>query len=413
MHHIFKTLLLLILGFGVQAQSFDTTGMAAWPQRYNSYTSWDQGAFDAYRDTSDPADFGWGNYNVTTHLISGDSIYILKTVQGNYKAISIDNISSGTYTITYSNLNGSAQTTKSFSRANYSSRNFFYYAIDQDVVKDLEPNSADWDIVFTKYPIIFPGFGAYPVAGVLHNRGVATAKVEKDSGMIASISDTLQFPMLSEINQIGYDWKDAFAGVVHDTLSYFVKDQLGNINQLQFTEYGGSATGIMKFTVNGLLDSVVLGAGNSDQVYYSLQNRNQVALNSDHDWDLAFFAQSSFEAIPIRINDVQGAELRVYPTKDISHWTSIGLEESPLQVLSVYPNPAKDVLHLALNLNRSEDLEIRMYNANGQLCLNRKLKADASFQELVIDLDELNQGIYQVQILGAGFGASTAVLVQP
>ncbi len=412
MHHSLRILTLVLLGFGLQAQSFDTTGMATWPQRYNSYATWDQGAFDAFRDTSNPADFGWGNYSVTTHLISGDSIYILKTVNGNYKAISIDNISGGTYTITYSNLDGSAQTTKSFSRAAYNSRNFFYYNVDLDQVKDIEPVSRDWDIVFTKYPIIFPGFGAYPVVGVLHNRGVLTAKVEKDSGLVANITDTLQFPMRSEINQIGYDWKDAFAGVVHDTLSYFVKDQLGNINHLQFEEYGGSSTGTMKFTVNGVLDSVVLGAGNSNQVYYSLQNRNQVALNADHDWDLAFFAQSSFEAIPIRINEVQGAQLKVYPQKDIMHWTSIGLKESPLQVLSVYPNPAKDELNLAMNLKKSDSIEIRMYNSKGELCLSRKFNARSSFQELRIDLSGLNQGIYQVQILSKGASANTTVLVR-
>ncbi|MDZ7846148.1 MAG: hypothetical protein U5L96_04980 [Owenweeksia sp.] len=58
------------------------------PLLTNSYNTWMRGAFDANRDTSNASDFGWGAYNVTTHLIEGDSIYILKTTNDNYKAIS-------------------------------------------------------------------------------------------------------------------------------------------------------------------------------------------------------------------------------------------------------------------------------------------------------------------------------------
>jgi len=407
------SLIFIVSSLSLGAQSFDTTALNTWSARHNSWETWDQGAFDEYRDTSDATDFGWGYYNMSTHLISGDSIYILKTIQGNFKAISINSISSGVYDIIYSDLDGSNQVNKFLDRANYNDRNFFYYELDADEVKDLEPASASWDVLFTKYPIFYPGFGAYPVAGLLHNRGVMAAQIEKDSGLVASISDTLSFPFSSNISTIGYDWKDAFAGVVHDTLTYFVKDQDGAVNELKFTEYGGSATGLMKFTVNGALDSVVLNTGNEDQVYYSLGNANEVARNTDHDWDIAFFAQSSFSAIPIRINSVHGAELYVYPHKDINHWNSVGLDENPLRLISAYPNPAKDHLNVVLNLNQAESLELSLVNTAGKVVLARTLKGEKSLKEYRLNLSAVPAGVYQLNISGSGFGASTQLLVNP
>lgn len=411
-----KYITTLFLGLGslfLGAQSFDTTGMTQWAQRYNSYETWMQGAFDAYRDTSDMTDFGWGNYSITSHLIEGDSIYILKTVSGQYKAISIDNLASGVYSITYSDLDGSNQVSKSLDRDPYEDRNFFYYSIDHDQIKDLEPNTADWDIIFTKYPIMFPGFGAYPVAGVLHNRGVETARIESQTAGTAQLSDTLSFPFSASIASIGYDWKDAFAGVVFDTLTYFVKDQNGQINELEFVNYGGSANGNMSFTVNGVLDSISLGAGNDGQVYYSLNNRAEVAQNTDLDWDIALFAQSSFAAVPVRINDIGGAELYVYPHKDIMHWTSIGIEENPMQLLSVWPNPAKDHLNLALSTEASQNISLRVFSIEGRLVKQENLSVQPGISEQRIDLSAVPAGMYQVQIEGENYGAQSRILIQP
>jgi len=173
----------VFFNFG-KAQFFDTTGISTWPMLTNSYETWLQGAFDANRNISDPTDFGWGHYDQLTHFIMGDSIYIIKTVAGNYKAISIDQLASGVYTVSYSDLDGSNYTTKTFDRTSYDLKNFFYYSLDQDAVKDFEPASIGWDLVFSKYLTVFPGFGHYPVSGVLSNIGVEVSQVEFNSGNV-------------------------------------------------------------------------------------------------------------------------------------------------------------------------------------------------------------------------------------
>ncbi len=393
--------------------AFDTTGIGSnWPRLYNSYESWMQGAFDAHRDPNNPADFGWGNYDVTTHFIEGDSIYILKTVNGNYKAISIDQLASGIYTFTYSDLDGNNRVTKTIDRTPYNTKNFFYYSLDNETTKDLEPASASWDIVFTKYLIFFPGFGGYGVSGVLHNQGVMVSQVEKAPGVPATLADTAQFPFSNDISTVGYDWKDAFAGVVYDTLTYYVKDQNGQINELVLAGYGGSATGKMLFTVNGQLDSISLSPGNVDQVYYSLQNQSQVQLNQDNDWDVAFFAQSSFDAIPVRVNDVNGTELYVYPNADVNYFS---LGESNLNVLSVYPNPAREVLNIVLDTENTSDITLSLTNASGQVVKNKQLSLyTTGLGEAALALDGLTPGIYFLQVSdAAGLTATSRVVVQP
>ncbi len=405
------SLLIATIAFA-KAQHFDTTGVGTWPLLTNSYQTWMQGAFEANRDTSNPYDFGWGAYDVSTHLISGDSIYIIKTVAGDYKAISIDEYASSVYKVTYSNLDKSNKVTKSLNRTPYDTRNFFYYSIDNDQVKDLEPTSDDWDILFSKYPVMMPGFGAYPVAGVLTNHNVEVSQVSFAVGGTYSLSDTANYPWSSDISTIGYDWKDAFASIVHDTIVYFVRDQFGNINELQFTEYGGSATGKFGFEVNGNPDSILLGAGNTNQVYYSLQNDSNVAVNQDHDWDIAIYAQSSFSDLPVRINEVGGVELYVYPLSDINYWNVVGLEEQTVSILSVYPNPAKDVLTIAAHFGQTQNMHVSFYNQVGSLVKTHKLTGQNGISENTIDISELGAGIYIVKLQGDNYSATTRLIVQ-
>lgn len=409
----FVVLLGLTIGHNAQAQLFDTTGLATWPMLTNSYETWMVGAFNQGRDTSDPADFGWGAYNLATHLIEGDSIYIIKTVQGNYKAISIDNLASGIYTVSYSDLSGSSRTIKILNRNPYSNKNFFYFSLDSEMEKDLEPWTDNWDILFTKYLLEIPGFGFYPVTGVLHNRGVRVSQVEKPQGVAANISDTANFPFSYDISTIGYDWKTSGPNgtVIHDSITYYVQDQLGNVNELKLTGYGGSGTGVINFSVNGTADSVVLGTGNADQVYYSLETGGSVQTNQDHDWDIALFAQSSFSAIPIRVNDVNGVELYVYPKADINQWNFVGLEESVMNLVSVYPNPANSAIKLALASEMTSDLRVELLNMNGAVVLQQDFSLSTGIQEIELPVAQVSRGMYLIRVTSDGYTATSRLMI--
>jgi hypothetical protein len=406
--------LMIALSTQTWAQTFDTIGMTNWSPLVNSYTEWEIGAFDSYRDPANPADFGWGNYDQSTHIIMGDSIYIIKTVNDNYKAVSIDQLASGVFTVSHSNLDGTGKVTRTLDRSPYSSKNFFQYSLDDDLAKDLEPASPDWDIVFTKYFISFgPGFW-YPVTGLLTNRGVQTSKVSFSSGGSASLSDTLNFPFSSDISSVGYDWKSAGPSgiVIHDTLTYFVKDQNGNINELVFTDYSGSGLGNIYFTVNGNSDSITMNPGNVDQVYYSLENKMEISTNQDHDWDIALFAQSSFSSIPVRINELGGSELYVYPNKDINHWNSIGLsEEYTTNLVSVYPNPASDQINLALQTDINEDLNYTITDQSGRTVASGSIYINQGLSEYPISVSQLSKGVYMIYVDGSALKSFQKIII--
>ena len=66
-------------------------------------------------------------------------------------------------------MDGSDEQSGSLNKGAFMGKNFGYYSFANGVV-DLEPLSADWDLVFTKFIGYVPS--AYPVAGVLQNKDV-------------------------------------------------------------------------------------------------------------------------------------------------------------------------------------------------------------------------------------------------
>ena len=85
---LFKVLAIVIVIAGMAFQlnaQLDTAGISNWAKMYKSTASWEEGAFMAH--ATEHPDYGWGTYNMLTHGLIGDSIYIVKTVEGNYKRV--------------------------------------------------------------------------------------------------------------------------------------------------------------------------------------------------------------------------------------------------------------------------------------------------------------------------------------
>ena len=69
-------------------ETLDTTGMG-WTPLYNSVADWEYGAFNTNTVPGNAFDYGWGTYNMTSHNITGDSIFIVKLATGNFKKLAI------------------------------------------------------------------------------------------------------------------------------------------------------------------------------------------------------------------------------------------------------------------------------------------------------------------------------------
>ena len=225
----------------------DTNGMATgWTPLHNSETDWSIGALG--QGLSGEYDLGWGQYNMITHVVVGDSIYVVRLSSGAWKKLRIDALAGGVYSFTFANLDGSAEQTGSVNKADHAGKNFVYWSLESNALIDREPASADWDLLFTRY---ITNIGMwYGVTGVLQNKGVQVVQV---NGLPpAEVGYDFAEPFAPEINTIGYDWKvfdmGTFTYVIDDSLTYFVKDVPGNIWKVVFTAFGGSATGDISFS---------------------------------------------------------------------------------------------------------------------------------------------------------------------
>ena len=252
------------LGDTADWNNFNSSNISNWLPIYNSDTNWFIGAFD--KNSTSMFDMGWGMYSMITHHVTGDSLYAIKTVGGDWKKLWIQKLANDEYTFKYADLDGSNEVNSIVSKTNYTSKNFVYYSIDQNSILDREPNSTDWDITFTKY--ITPVQGTpYGVTGVLSNSGVQVAQVDNVPDP-NSYSDYLQHTMTSEINIIGYDWKSfdmsTFSYSVEPYRCYFIKDQNDKIWRIVFTSFEGSSTGNIEFNLDEMTSSTFISDNQID-----------------------------------------------------------------------------------------------------------------------------------------------------
>lgn len=233
--------------------SVDTNGLSTWTGQYNAETNW-TGALGRYANTSDPFDLGWGIYDMGTHYVLGDSMYIIKTQAGNFKKLIIDRLASGTYTFTYANLNGTDSTTSTLSKSAYSSKNFGYFNLDTKSSIDREPASDKWDLVFGQYSTgdyLAMGMAGYTVTGILVNDTLQVAKAKVDPAVRATYNTYAVHTFSKAINGIGYNWKSYDASTssykLNDSSIYFVRRNNGDIWKLILTGFV-SSTGSMMFS---------------------------------------------------------------------------------------------------------------------------------------------------------------------
>lgn len=225
-------------------------------QLYNDDLGWYQGALNNKPGVGQ-FDFGWGKYDPTSHNIIGDSIFLIKTNNTFYKVWIKELVSTAMqYTFKVGNMTTNMDTTYIVSKQpNYANNLFAHFNLVTGVDTNREPAITAWDILFTRYTTADPTSGPMPnnaVIGVLRNKGVKIAKAAPVLADTAFVNyPTYIANWVPTINGVGFNWKTYDQGTntwsVEDSTSYFVQDVAGNLWQLQFTGYSGSATGNINF----------------------------------------------------------------------------------------------------------------------------------------------------------------------
>jgi len=231
-------------------EAVDTTGMK-WKPMYNSIVDWELGAFNANTIKGNEFDYGWGKYNVVTHNITGDSIFIVQLAGGNFKkfAIKQKNAIQNVWSFRYADLDGKKDTTITINANSYKTKSFIHFSIGKNEVVNQEPDTR-WQLLFTRYYDFIPV--PYKVTGVLANSGV---KIQQVKGVSQSDFEDYKTSMFNDtLSQIGYDWKKINSSFTYDIAAdivYFVQDTIAGADKsvwkMYFTGFSGGSTGTYSF----------------------------------------------------------------------------------------------------------------------------------------------------------------------
>ncbi|MGB1017427.1 MAG: T9SS type A sorting domain-containing protein [Chitinophagales bacterium] len=233
--------------------NLDTAGISTWTNVYNNYNDWEHSAFETGA-TGHP-NYGWGDYNSTTHIITGDKVFVLASLNNTYYKTTIIKKEGGAWHFRYATLNNSFDTTIVYQATDLQDRNFAYLNMDNHLVANREPSNTEWDLLFTKY---YDTDESEIVTGVLLNKGAEVVEIDGTSPASASYEDET---FDATTKSIGSDWKQyngttALYDLDNDR-TYFVKQLNGAIYKLNFTRFDGTSTGKIGFTKEKLVASAV------------------------------------------------------------------------------------------------------------------------------------------------------------
>jgi len=238
----------------------DTNDLYQYPPLYNDPDVWENGAFN--RQSAGYPDYGWGVYNESTKIITGDSIFIMALADGGWKKVWIveKNTVENTWLIRYANLDGSDFQEITLDCDDYITKDMVGFNMQTNFVVDYQPVKESWDIMFTKYMAWHPTGAPVIVTGVLSNPAI---QAKKFYPVDPEFNDWWEAPWDDGRSTIGWDWKyfdlNTFTYSILDSMVFYVWEQSGNVYRLKFTGFEGTSSGIIDFGI-----AIVMGVGMDD-----------------------------------------------------------------------------------------------------------------------------------------------------
>ena len=355
----FDVSILINSGEGVELYTYlknDITGWATldtagieWVPMYNSLDSLNVGAFSFGKDLDNEFDYGWGTYDQVSHAITGVSLYVIKTREGNFKKIWIVERAAmtNTWEFKFANLDGTGEESVTIDGSQYITKNFVYYSLESKELVDREPVSDDWDLLFTRY---YDQSRSGTVSGVQSNADHVEVQEVREPGLDRSTFVTYEDALFSStINIIGSDWKklnQTYTGYdMVDTLVFFIKSDTD-------------------------------GASN----YYKI-----------------YFTGATFGSEDGKYTFIQ--ELLTTVSTELTR---------ELTLLEVYPNPASG--HVNLVFDRIGETSIQIIDITGRRVYSTVYHA-GGFSNLSLDISYLNSGFYFIKV-GTGNGAEVVRFIK-
>ncbi|MAS52244.1 MAG: hypothetical protein CMD20_03460, partial [Flavobacteriales bacterium] len=95
---------------------------------------------------------------------------------------------------------------------------------------------------------------------------------------------------------------------------------------------------------------------------------------------------------------------------DVASRCGVGLNEVLGSEISVYPNPANDVVNIYLGSINAKNSTIELYSSVGQLVMSKNILS-ASGNQTQFETTELDGGLYFIKVLTEGKVYATSVVI--
>jgi Secretion system C-terminal sorting domain len=324
----------------------DTMGAAI---QFNTDSNYADGALNAGKDGS-TFDFGFGTYNMTSHRVEGDSIFILK-VGPNFIKFRVDSVyGPNNWAITIGGLSIPTPDTslKFLKLPKFASSNFIYLnQVGLGIVDTArEPSNNTWDFVATKYTKLVPqGFGQR-YTGILNNGKIISAQVLPVPVDVAA-ANYQSAAYSTSVNTIGADWK--FFDLATNT--YFMNDS----------------------TESYLVQS-------NDSMYYQIR-----------------FDSTSYAIGTTKIR---------FQKRRLTNPAAINQVNNIASSIGVYPNPASTEILLSLQSKESAEAIMSITDMSGKTIFTKSVRIAQGLNAWNIPTAALANGNYVVAINGNNIKAA-------
>ncbi len=328
--------------------SFDTTGWANWVKPYNDMKDESLGALNQQKDPDNMWDFSWGVYDPSSHVVKGDSLYLITVGSGAnmkfFKFMPVKQDKNGDFIFVFGPLDENQGTEDTIKSSKADKGMFKYFNFLSDAQVNIETPEGQWDLNFTRYYDLLPAPGTgilqmYPTTGVESKRGLRIAHAHG-----VEFADLVANPQ-------------AFLAVANADTSIAA----GHGFNTGLTRVGGD----WKF-FNG--NSFVITPRQNFLAAVSVPTGTEY-------WAIRFL---SFEGQASGRITLERAKLGELANNENLNTVTMGM----------FPNPASE--KLTVSLNRQAINVVRIFNLSGMLL--KQCEADASVVD--VDLSDLSAGQY-------------------
>lgn len=230
-------------GTNADFETADSTGFSTWPKLFNDSTDWSLGALN--QNSIGGMDYGWGAYSVVTHIIEGDSVYIVKAGTVTYK-VDIIKKQSGTITLRYADIaDATTGTEVEIPASTYGTKDFVYFNLTDGEIKNRELEG--WDLWATQYHDWYGPNINQTVTGILTNPKWEVAIVEAGLGSQDSHTDFASGSFIAnKKNALGQSYKwlnSSYQWEITESNVYYLQNTAGDVWKWYPTKYQGTGFG--------------------------------------------------------------------------------------------------------------------------------------------------------------------------